>query len=115
MKGRITLVITAAIGGFVLANLAPCLPHNLRNMLSRSGTPAQPLPSATTKVGEEPKQANEQGVVKLSDDSAAAAGIVAAEVREGTLARRIIVPGSVVPHGDRLAHVSVKLPSIVAE
>jgi len=111
MKARVTLVVFAAIGGFAAASFAPSLPQNFRNMLNLSGSPEQPL-----RKGEpEPKQADEQGVVKLSEDGISAAGIENAEVRGGTIAKRIIVPGSVVPHGDRIARVSVKLPSIVAE
>jgi cobalt-zinc-cadmium efflux system membrane fusion protein len=38
-----------------------------------------------------------------------------AEVKSGIIARRIIVPGTIVPQADRIAHVAVKLSSIVAE
>ena len=38
-----------------------------------------------------------------------------ATVQSGTIARKIIVPGTIVPEADRIAHVAVKLSSIVAE
>jgi cobalt-zinc-cadmium efflux system membrane fusion protein len=57
----------------------------------------------------------EQGLAKLSPDAIEAAGIEMAAVRSGTIARRIIVPATIVPQADRIAHVAVKLSSIVAE
>ena len=57
----------------------------------------------------------EQALAKLSPDAIEAAGIEMAAVRSGTIARRIIVPGTIVPQADRIAHVAVKLSSIVAE
>jgi membrane fusion protein, heavy metal efflux system len=57
----------------------------------------------------------EQRLAKLSSSAIEAAGIAVAEVKSGTIARRIIVPGTIVPQADRIAHVAVKLSSIVAE
>ena len=36
-------------------------------------------------------------------------------MQDGTLSRRIIVPGTIVPNPDRIAHVSVKLSATVTE
>ena len=57
----------------------------------------------------------EQGMAKLSAEAIEAAGIDVAAVQSGTIARRITVPGTIVPEADRIAHVAVKLSSIVAE
>jgi membrane fusion protein, heavy metal efflux system len=57
----------------------------------------------------------ERRVAKLSSSAIEAAGIAVAEVKSGNIARRIIVPGTIVPQADRIAHVAVKLSSIVAE
>src|SRR3979409_851144 len=57
----------------------------------------------------------EKGAAKLSPNAIEAAGIEVAEVKSGIIARRIIVPGAIVPQADRIAHVAVKLSSIVAE
>ena len=54
-------------------------------------------------------------MAKLSPNAIEAAGITVAEVKSGAIARRIIVPGTIVPQADRIAHVAVKLSSIVAE
>jgi len=53
--------------------------------------------------------------VKLSTEDIEAAGIEVATAQGGTIAHRIVVPGTIVPHADRIAHVAVKLSSIVAE
>jgi cobalt-zinc-cadmium efflux system membrane fusion protein len=60
-------------------------------------------------------RSREQGLAKLSSNAIEAAGIAVSEVKNGTIARRIIVPGTIVPQADRIAHVAVKLSSIVAE
>jgi membrane fusion protein, heavy metal efflux system len=57
----------------------------------------------------------ERSVTKLSSGAIEAAGIAVGEVKSGTIARRITVPGAIVPQADRIAHVAVKLSSIVAE
>ncbi len=54
-------------------------------------------------------------MAKLSPSAIEEAGIALAEVKSGSIARRIIVPGTIVPQADRIAHVAVKLSSIVAE
>ena len=54
-------------------------------------------------------------IVKLTGDQIGAAGIELAPVQEGTLAHRIIVPGTIVPDANRIARVSVKLSATVAE
>jgi len=51
----------------------------------------------------------------LTQEQITAAGVELTIVGEGTLARRITVPGTVVPHADRIARVSVRLSATVAE
>jgi membrane fusion protein, heavy metal efflux system len=57
----------------------------------------------------------QQGLVKISAEDIEAAGIEVASVQGGTIARRIIVPSTIRPPADRIAHVAVKLSGIVAE
>jgi cobalt-zinc-cadmium efflux system membrane fusion protein len=61
------------------------------------------------------RDAGAGSTAKLTANAIEAAGIAVSDVRSGTIARRIIVPGSIVPQADRIAHVAVKLSSIVAE
>src|SRR5262249_27794830 len=57
----------------------------------------------------------EQQIVKLTDQQIAAARIELVAVQGGTLARRLTVPGTILPDADRIAHVSAKLSGTVAE
>ncbi|MBO0752470.1 MAG: efflux RND transporter periplasmic adaptor subunit, partial [Bradyrhizobiaceae bacterium] len=53
--------------------------------------------------------------IRLTDDQIEMAGIELAPVQDSTLVRRIVVPGTIVPHADRIVRVSVKLSGTVAE
>jgi len=53
--------------------------------------------------------------IRLTDDQIEMAGIQLAAVQDGTLAHRIAVPGTIVPHADRIARVSVRLSATVME
>jgi membrane fusion protein, heavy metal efflux system len=76
--------------------------------------PAEPLKaSKQEKAHSDPEEAD--GLVKLSDDQIDAAGIGVADVGGGVLGRRLHFPGTVVPSGDRIARVAVKLVGTVAE
>ena len=44
-----------------------------------------------------------------------AAGIEVAPAQAGTISHRILVPGTIIPQGNRVPHVAVKLSGIVAE
>jgi hypothetical protein len=54
-------------------------------------------------------------VVTFTDDQIGASGIELAPVHDGMVAHRIIVPGAIVPHADRIARVSVELSATVVE
>ena len=77
----------------------------------------KPAVAGGEKAGsaEQPHHRDEEAVVKLSDRQITAAGISLADVQDGVLARRIVVPGTIVPSGDRIARVAVKLLGTVAE
>ena len=53
--------------------------------------------------------------MKLSDRQIAAGNFAIREVTAGTLSKRIVVPGTIVPSGERIAKVSVRLVGTVAE
>jgi membrane fusion protein, heavy metal efflux system len=54
-------------------------------------------------------------LIRLDDTQVDAGKFAVAEVGRGTLAKRISVPGSIVPSGDRIARVAVRLLGTVAE
>lgn len=58
---------------------------------------------------------HDNGGVKLSERQIAAGNFAIREVTAGTLTKRIAVPGTIVPSGERIAKVSVRLLGTVAE
>jgi membrane fusion protein, heavy metal efflux system len=118
----IVAVVAAAAIGIVVASLVPQVSEAVRTAVGFvSGT------SVTAPSGQEPASGAEQrrrdaasndeqpAIVTLTDNQIEIAGIELAPVQDGTLAHRIIVPGTIVPHADRIARVSVKLSATVAE
>lgn len=57
----------------------------------------------------------DDGSLRLTERQIAAGNFAIREVSAGTLARRIAVPGTIVPSGERIAKVSVRLLGTVAE
>jgi cobalt-zinc-cadmium efflux system membrane fusion protein len=120
MIGRLALCIVSLAAGVSAASFLPGLSQSLRGVVglaSGSGNVSQratlagdikPPPSAKP-VDDEP------GILRLTQEQITAAGVELATVGGGTLARRITVPGTVVPHADRIARVSVRLSATVAE
>ena len=56
-----------------------------------------------------------EGAIKLDTDQITAAKIDTAKAFEGTLARRLVVPGTLVPASDRIGRVAAKVVGTVAE
>ena len=79
-----------------------------------SASPQAPKSAREPESGAGSKD-DHPSLVKLSAEAIEAAGIETAAVEAGTIAHRITVPGTIMPHADRIAHVAVKLPGIVAE
>jgi len=68
-------------------------------------------PQAETRAA----SAGRKQAVAMSDERIKLAQIELARVEPGDIAKRLTVPGTVVPDADRVAHVSVKLAGTVAE
>src|SRR5262245_52761167 len=108
------LVIFAV--GVATATVVPELSQSLRKAIrltpppgaaqERADTPGQAIDS---------KLADEKQQIKLTEDQIAAAQIEVVAVQAASLARRIVVPGTIIPVSDRIARVSVKLSGTVAE
>jgi len=118
---RLLVFAFAVVIGIAVASLVPKLSDGIRTALGLvSGTGVAVLNGQEAK-GEAGKRKPEAPgnelppVVKLTDDQIGAAGIELAPVQDGTLAHRIIAPGTIVPHADRIARVSVRLPAMVTE
>jgi cobalt-zinc-cadmium efflux system membrane fusion protein len=108
MIGRLGVLAIGLATGLLLAFL-------LVWGLSAFEQPAMSSGSSQEPASAPERDAKERGLAKLSPNAIEAAGIEVAEVKSGTIARRIVVPGTIVPQADRIAHVAVKLSSIVAE
>jgi membrane fusion protein, heavy metal efflux system len=120
MIRRASFVIVAFASGVAAASLLPGLAESVRKAI---GLPAV---RGIVQVREEPtngaearkpslEPGAEQQIVKLTDQQITAARIEVLAVQGGTLARRLTVPGTILPDADRIAHVSVKLSGTVAE
>jgi membrane fusion protein, heavy metal efflux system len=118
MIGRSSVLIAALAAGFALASFFPEWPQRIRSAVGvspASAPSAEEAASAERAKSRADAKDDQQGVVKLSRDGIKSAGIESATAQAGTIVRRIIVPGTVIPHADRIAHVAVKVSGTVAE
>src|SRR5882672_5992172 len=117
MFGRLSLSIVALIVGIALASFIPALSQWVRTIATFPSVSAEKnLESASEerKGRGEPRE-EQQGAIKLTGEEIGAASIEVAAAQSGTIAHRILVPGTIVPQGNRIAHVAVKLSGIVSE
>jgi cobalt-zinc-cadmium efflux system membrane fusion protein len=118
MVGRLSVLIGALATGFALASFFPEWPQRIRTAVGFSSDSApraqESTPPERGKSSADAKD-DQQGVIKLSEDEIKSAGIESATVQASTIAHRIIVPGTIIPHTDRIAHVAVKVAGTVAE
>jgi membrane fusion protein, heavy metal efflux system len=75
---------------------------------------AFPLAARGEKPGHGEKK-HDEATVKLSEGQVDAGKFAVSEVQGGILSKRITVPGSIVPSGDHIARVAVRLLGTVAE
>src|SRR3984893_1004601 len=123
MTGRLLVAVLAATCGIAVASLIPEIPQAVRYVVELV-TGAEALRAVETRGGAEQRKPKgdpdaeareEHASIRLTDDQIEAAGIELAAVQDGTLSRRIVVPGTIVPHADRNGRVSVKLSATVTE
>jgi cobalt-zinc-cadmium efflux system membrane fusion protein len=118
MIGRLPVLIGALAAGFALASFFPEWPQRIRTAVGFSSASApraqDSTPTERAKSSAEAKD-DQQGVIKLSEDEIKSAGIESAVAQAGTIVHRIVVPGTIIPHADRIAHVAVKVSGTVAE
>jgi cobalt-zinc-cadmium efflux system membrane fusion protein len=102
---RISFLVVALVTGIVLATAFPGLSQRLRAIVG----PSQVTPQAQDSAAAERKPGGgAAGEIE-------AAGIESAAAQAGTIAHRIIVPGTIIPHADHIAHVAVQVSGMVAE
>jgi len=117
----IALGAGAATVGIAATTVGSGVPGGVRAQLASWPGLAWLAPSGT---GDHPASEHDERVrhhhdddevIKLSEGQITAAGIEIAPVGEGVLVRRLFVPGAIVPSGDRMARVAVKLLGTVTE
>src|SRR5712672_59452 len=112
MIGRLSVLAIGLAAGLLLAFLLVWGLSAFERPAMSSGSSQEPASAPERDAG---AGSRAQGLAKLSPYSIEAAGIEVAVAQSGIIARRIIVPGTIAPEADRVAHVAVKLSSIVAE
>ena len=115
MIGRLSLLALVFAVGIAVASLMPGVPQTLRKMvgLALEPSPAQSQRHPRDEAGN--RREEKPAVVKLTDEQVTEAHIEVATVEPAILARRIIVPGAIIPDSNRIARVAVKLSGTVAE
>jgi cobalt-zinc-cadmium efflux system membrane fusion protein len=109
MMGRVALAIAALVAGIVAASFVPELSQSVHSIVGPVPGPAavqsrataasdRKTPAAATKPADD-----EPGILRMTQEQITAAGIELTTVGGGTLARRITVPGTIVPQADRIA------------
>jgi len=124
VASHLTVAALAAACGIAVASLIPEIPQAIHyavelvtgsespRIVENTGGAEQRRPQGDSdSEGREDRRAG----IRLTDDQIETAGIELAAFQDGTLARRIVVPGTIVPHADRIARVSVKLSATVTE
>ena len=73
------------------------------------------FPAAAHDEKKAASESHDDALVKLTERQVEAGKFAVTEVAGGDLSKRISVPGSIVPSGDRIARVAVRLLGTVAE
>jgi membrane fusion protein, heavy metal efflux system len=121
MIGRVSLLIVALVAGIAVASLIPGFSQSVRKAIGLMSEPgAAQSRGDTASTAEQRKPATQptdekRNVIKLTEEQIIAAHIDLVGTQGGTLSRRLIVPGTIVPHADRIARVTVKLSGTVVE
>jgi cobalt-zinc-cadmium efflux system membrane fusion protein len=113
--GRLSILAVGLVIGVAAAWALPQLPQLLPPVAALSSAPPQAPKSAGEPESGAGSKDDQPSLVKLGARAIEAAGIETAAAESGAIAHRITVPGTIVPHADRIAHVAVKLSGIVAE
>ncbi len=115
MISRLWLTLIALAAGFIAASLFPEWPQRLRSSVGLTTEAGSLRPQEL--LADKDKEAREEppGIVKLAEEEIKSAGIEITAAQAGTITRRATVPGTIIPHADHIAHVSVKVSGTLAE
>jgi cobalt-zinc-cadmium efflux system membrane fusion protein len=109
MANRSTIIVVAFVAGAAIFALAPGLSTTVQRAVGIAA------PAKSTASSKPTTSQPASGLLPMSDEQIKLAQIELADVSPATIAKRLVVPGSIVPNADLIAHVSVKLSGTVAE
>lgn len=114
---RLLLLLSGIALGLAAAIASPGLSSKLRGTIASMTGIAWPAARPVPAVSADHLSGHHDGTagIRLTDEQITAAGITVAEAGPGPLRRDFQVPGAIVPSGDRVARVAVKLLGTVAE
>jgi cobalt-zinc-cadmium efflux system membrane fusion protein len=107
MASRPFIVFVAFAAGAVIVALTPGLSTTLQRAVGIGAHEKIPQRSEPLET--------KTSLIPMDDERIKLAQIEQVSVGPATIARRLVVPGTIIPHADRVAHVSVKLSGTVAE
>jgi cobalt-zinc-cadmium efflux system membrane fusion protein len=108
MAGRSPIIIIAFAAGAAIFALAPGLSTSVQRVAGIG-------PQEKTNVTKSAATEASSDVLRMDDERIKLAQIELSKVGAATIARRLAVPGTIVPDASRVAHISVKLSGTVAE
>jgi cobalt-zinc-cadmium efflux system membrane fusion protein len=110
MTGRPTIIVFAFALGAAIVAFTPGVSTTLQRAV---GISAQTKPGPNQTKPDTPDSI--PTLIPMGDEQIKLAQIELASVGPATIAKRLVVPGTIVPHADLIVHVSVKLSGTVAE
>lgn len=110
MAGRSIIVVLAFAAGAAIVALTPGLSTRLQHVV---GIDVQKKAEASSVKSDGPEI--NLPIISMTDDQIKRAQIGLTSAGPGTIAKRLIVPGTIIPHADHIVHVAVKLSGTVAE
>jgi cobalt-zinc-cadmium efflux system membrane fusion protein len=116
---RIWILLVGIACGALLTSFAPGLIQGVRTYAASipgmAWLLAEQAEANTEPHAEGHEQHDKEGMLDLSDQQIAEAGIEVAPAKAGAVSRRRFVPGTIVPAADHIARVAVRLLGTVAE
>jgi len=110
MAGRPTIIVIAFAAGAAIVAFAPGLSTTLQRAVGfgkQTTTAASLVKKDAAGTG--------RALIPMSDEQVKLAQIGTVTAGPATIAKRLVVPGTIVPHADHIVHVSVKLSGTVAD
>jgi cobalt-zinc-cadmium efflux system membrane fusion protein len=119
MMSRVTLSIAALVTGVVAGSFYPEWSQPFRRVLNlplvSHAEPTKAAQNLKSDGGSSSREDEKHTAIVLTQDQIKTTGIEWTPVQPGNLARRVTFQGTVIPHADRIARVSVKVSGTVAE